>query len=592
MKKQRRSCFDSSRREFLATTLELAALCSQASLLGATRAFGQSGSTGGLKFFVNLSISGGLCSLGSYLSPTAKVANLGSLSESYQFPGYATAVAPSSVSNAGVERVLSNQPLFLVRTPVGSGLNSYQMPILWETLVPTNDGGTTSMKSLIEEECILLYGLESNPAHPLAAVMSLDPSPGGRTVGGYIANQHPLLIQAIVGSNGIKNFRSRQGTSVGNGGDDASAITELLKPYLPVCQLEDNGYNPMIQNECGNPSRRRWFLALREPMNRALLAMQNHHGPKLPSIEIAYSMAAQARLIVDQNSYAACVDEFLEASNRYLSLIHRLNGDPGGGIPTWFSTRLAGLTANGAGNTSISQESVRKVGNSISFSKPGELLSRATALDSLAYRFALIEVAIKKGLSSVLQMGLGDSLLLNYVQDQAPGVIQSDAHLLGALPNLCGAAALYTTINTLLLELKRSLIAAGLWNQTLIQLSTEFSRSQKPAGTGSDHNYEGAFSALFSGSIERFRIYGATRRSSDPNYPGYGGEGASGMTIGGNRLGFKDLGTSIANLYFQGSSLPSDLENLNQRYKAILKMENGKIVGTSNIPLLGAPEGG
>ncbi|MBU6153165.1 MAG: DUF1501 domain-containing protein [Bdellovibrionales bacterium] len=593
MKRSFNPNFSAPRREFLSSAIELAILCSQASILGSGRANAQGLSDGNLKFFVDLSIGGGLCPLGSYLSPTAKVDNLSDLSRPYKFPGYATSVHPSTEANASNERVLSGQSLYLVRTQVGAGNDIYRMPILWESMIPTSNGSPRPMKDLISNHCLLLYGLESNPAHPLAASLVLDPAPGGRTIGGYIANRNSLLIPAIVGTKGNRNFRSNQGTMTARGGDDQGALQDLLHPFLPGCRLEDSSssLNSMNPSECGNAARRKWFQELREPMNRALIAMKNHQKQKLPSIELVYDLVSQARLIVDQNSYADSLQDFINTSQRYLALIGKLDGsateDSGSSV---LSSSLAGLTTPQAGNPTITH-----VGAMTGFSaqNPRVLLTGATLHQSLAYRFALIEVAIRRNFSSVFQMGLGDSLNLNYQGSGFMRVIQSDAHSIGAVPNLFGAAALYTAVNTLLLELKRALISDNLWGQTLIHLSTEFSRTHKPDGTGSDHNDQGSFSALFSGKIEGFKIYGQTKwATQSENYPGYSGEGGSVMVIDGHRLGFKDLGTSIANLFYAGTAIPEDLATLNGRQKSLLEIANGKIVANSNnLTPLGTPEG-
>ncbi|MFV8259743.1 twin-arginine translocation signal domain-containing protein [Bdellovibrio bacteriovorus] len=135
-----------------------------------------------------------------------------------------------------------------------------------------------------------------------------------------------------------------------------------------------------------------------------------------------------------------------------------------------------------------------------------------TSPGSLAEGLALAEYVLKEGLVSTmnLQMGDPDSLMF---KDASNGVTArhmaiKDMHETGAIPGVLITTAYYRGLCAGMLELieqlkKSKVNGVDLWSETVIQVISEFNRTARTNGSGSDHGFNQMVTSVFSGAIQR-----------------------------------------------------------------------------------------
>lgn len=131
---------------------------------------------------------------------------------------------------------------------------------------------------------------------------------------------------------------------------------------------------------------------------------------------------------------------------------------------------------------------------------------------SLAEGLALAEYVLKEGLVSTLNLQMGDPTGL-IIKDASTGVdgtyvVAKDMHETGAIPGLLITTAYYRGLCAGIMELaeqlkKTSINGVDLWSETVIQVISEFDRSARASGSGSDHGFNQMVTSVFSGAIQQ-----------------------------------------------------------------------------------------
>ncbi|NUM57625.1 MAG: DUF1501 domain-containing protein [Bdellovibrionaceae bacterium] len=117
-----------------------------------------------------------------------------------------------------------------------------------------------------------------------------------------------------------------------------------------------------------------------------------------------------------------------------------------------------------------------------------------------------------------------------------------DMHGTGAMANIFIMNSYYRGLSAGLLELIDKLKAKNIWNKTLIQVSSEFGRSTRTDGSGSDHGFNQMVTSIFSGTYSAGPyLVGNISKSGHP------GEGY---------LGTQGVGVEIKNYNQKGRPTP------------------------------------
>lgn len=117
-----------------------------------------------------------------------------------------------------------------------------------------------------------------------------------------------------------------------------------------------------------------------------------------------------------------------------------------------------------------------------------------------------------------------------------------DMHGTGAMANIFIMNSYYRGLSAGLLELIDKLKAKNIWSKTLIQISSEFGRSTRTDGTGSDHGFNQMVTSIFSGAYG-----GGPYLVGNINKSGHPGEGY---------IGTQGIGAEIKNYNQKGRPTP------------------------------------
>lgn len=162
-----------------------------------------------------------------------------------------------------------------------------------------------------------------------------------------------------------------------------------------------------------------------------------------------------------------------------------------------------------------------------------------TSPDLLAEGLAMAEYIIKEGLVSSFNFQIGDPTNLT-LKDKENGAVNAhlaikDMHETGAVASLFIMNAYYRAIASGLLELIDQLKNTrknntDLWSETVVQIISEFNRTARSNGSGSDHGFNQMVTSAFSGAFNNGPIVVGNISKSGHN-EGYSGTQGIGAEI-------------------------------------------------------------
>jgi hypothetical protein len=116
--------------------------------------------------------------------------------------------------------------------------------------------------------------------------------------------------------------------------------------------------------------------------------------------------------------------------------------------------------------------------------------------------------------------------------------------------------------------------AENLFNNSMFNMLSEFSRSTRPNGVGTGHGYKGAVFSCFSGKVQSPIVIGNIGLETNQAGPipshGYWGAGAPLQSIGNRKLNPGNVASSIAAMVGIASPSPNNM--------SLVKVEGGSVV--------------
>ncbi|WP_374074010.1 hypothetical protein [Bdellovibrio bacteriovorus] len=165
-------------------------------------------------------------------------------------------------------------------------------------------------------------------------------------------------------------------------------------------------------------------------------------------------------------------------------------------------------------------------------------IQNMVAPGALSEGLALAEYVLKEGLVTSLNLQMGDPANV-LLKDAANGVQMAhtaikDMHETGAIPGLLITTAYYRALAAGLLELidqlkKAKVNGVDLWSETVVQVISEFNRSARANGSGSDHGFNQMVTSVYSGAIQNgpFVVGNIAKAGHGGGYTGTQGIGAA-----------------------------------------------------------------
>lgn len=183
------------------------------------------------------------------------------------------------------------------------------------------------------------------------------------------------------------------------------------------------------------------------------------------------------------------------------------------------------------------------------------IVKDTTTVKELASTFAAIEILITQNLTQVVTADLGILRGLSSNISTGKFDLPNDQRFTGNLVSTIGTTYLYRAILNCTEELIAQLDSRGLYKKTLIQFGSEFNRSPKVNGSGSDHGYLGCSTLLMSGMINGTSVIGNIKDDTSPSYGGTWGLAANHPITGAEQLPLRinDVALTVAAMLELGS---------------------------------------
>ncbi len=382
------------------------------------------------------------------------------------------------------------------------GLNA---PPFWQLQVPRAGGGLRPVSGLLDH-LLSLQGVNTSvDGHETCQRLHWQPVAGQQSRSAMAADNSDNPLPAVSVQTATYAFQSTRD-----------------KSYIPLAELEENPLSTLLQP----------FLATLPTAS--------------PSLQAALQRAESA-LDADATRWAPTASETQASQAAAFTLFQRGFGD----LESVFQQRVAvyrdlirrslsmHLPMPGFTDLPIGSTGGRDATYSLGAGAEGEPISTRDLRDifvaetnayGLAEQFVITEYLLREDLSRSLAIGAPPLSSLGGEGNPYDEQI-FDEHGTGVMVSVLLNAKYYAALSACLLELIDQLTAANIFDDTVIEVAGEFSRSALPEGEGSDHGWPGKVSSYYSGRIRGPHVIGNVYSTPpddsgfDP-YPGTWGYGA------------------------------------------------------------------
>lgn len=445
-------------------------------------------------------------------------------------------------------------------------IGDYYLPYLWSSTVPRASGGQRAIAELAQN-AMMIRGIHTSTAsHVASKQIQNRPNQGRGSLTGLNADNSTKPIPAI--SNGPDwNYLSEKGIASVGGGN----LNNILSPFTGL----SNGLSFGTNQD---------FKDMADTMITAIRDMKRNQSLK----SRAYFDDSQNAKKLFQTTFGNLSEIYNQLHDKYENLIlrslreHMLAGfdkDP-------LISRDAGYFYLDNGEKVMHDTDVRDSfvfgGTSLGSEGVTGINSADTNLGGLAAGFAIAEFMLVNKLTSTMTIN-GSSNITGFYRritsDSGgrrtnPASLHGlDAHFNGAVPTMFIHGKYQKAVAACMLEFFDQLKAAGIYDNTLFNLCTDFHRCGVKGGIGSDHGHEGSCLSLFGGLINGLQVGGnilvnATSGGGGRQYPGTWGQGAGVDLVGGRQLNVGNAASTVATILGVRTPKIND--------QSVVKMENGK----------------
>ncbi len=411
-------------------------------------------------------------------------------------------------------------------------IKGISMPWMWQFDLPTSSG-SVPMSELMNNMLMIRGVNVIIPEHTGAADKQFRPTGIPNTMTSLSGDVSSCPIP-FIGMNTTANpYTSKKNkTGVSSLNMSGNCLQNLLEPFIVNA--------PSLQNNLNS---------METLINQAIDRIESF----LTGIHSGFSLSKKAQtdaLTLIKKDFASLIHDFYPLKEKYLSLLQIATKAVPTGDPR---TRLNSINTH---SIMIDNTDLRVTLDASQYYN-GDYFG----IYLMAEQFAVIEFAIKNRLTTSIAAGL--SSFNNFGFDE-----HSTAPMISVLVNTLWNRGMATCVYELIDQLR----AAGMWENTVINITSEFGRSPRGDGIGSDHAPEATSITLLSGCLAGNEIIGNTKIDSGWNfYPGSWGSFANNPTFG--ILGQGHIASTIASLLKVESpvtSSPSLVTEINGRMKARL----------------------
>ncbi|MGE4131025.1 MAG: hypothetical protein AB7F86_05270 [Bdellovibrionales bacterium] len=422
------------------------------------------------------------------------------------------------------------------------------VPRLWSLSVPRPGGGLRPASELLSR-LLSIRGIDSlSAAHGGAQEFHQVAVTGSISLSSVTADRAPRskenpalnLLRATwlnPGPNAL--FRSSKGYSSFRHDIRSGASNELSAMFSGVRPVgPESGFTNQFINNLGQ---------LKSLISNAFAAQSPstsiYHKSLLDNSDSALKILTDSAV----TTFSALSSDWSQLYDKYDNL-----------IKTTLQQTYPGLNDKPVGRTATTDEERQtyQFGNGI---YAQTLNAEGTAVDlrrmlgdvdssRLAAQFAVMEFMVKNGICPSINVNLApfDNIRVNNSLVPMP----FDQHFVGVMPGVLLNSMYYLSLTACLLALMDAM--GTKLNDSLIYLGSEFNRSARINGSGSDHGAQAASVSLLSGRQSGFKLVGNILKDSagegSPYASGYKGTWGFGAPVGGEALSIVQVWGSVLHL--------------------------------------------
>ena len=323
--------------------------------------------------------------------------------------------------------------------------------------------------------------------HGLSNGRQVAPIIGGYSISGMLADVSTMPIPSVVDTSPAAGaFRSRKGLAVSplSFAEDARAratvnpIGTLLKPFAEF--------------RTGRAVHANDRARLQEQALSAIEAFGEKRGVASSALPKMYENAIN---LIDEKIISKSAD-WVSVVDKYRAIIKEALNPKTGTLPGIYDKAI---------KSSSSSMFRIDVNNLVASDDIRNLLNEKTNIASMAEGFAVMEVLLGVVTSSftlkmdeMVNLMVGSSLLR----------LAHDQHNVGSVVSTMYTTLYYRAMLGCLTEFVTSLKRRDIFDQTLIHISSEFNRTPRLDGSGSDHGFMAGNATLISGMLKQNTVIG------------------------------------------------------------------------------------
>jgi hypothetical protein len=415
--------------------------------------------------------------------------------------------------------------------PVTRNGVTLHMPHLWGSTIPVAGGGTVPMADLLTNMLIIRGVNMAQDGHATNFYKQTRPVNSAPSLDGRVADHSSAPVPAVGMPGGSAEvFKSEKGIGLVYTDDlwlYGNPLSKILAPFDAAPDAVPSGFM----------SRR---LAMETAVNQAMASLATEASQRMPGSENLYSLRNTAEQAL-KNGIGDVLGAYTRLRDKYQAIARAT-----------VALAMPGITDKPAYLTDLATYNAGKINQTIL--SPGSyyvrnpdlttLIGATTMINGLAESLAVAEYLILQGYSTSVSMGGGGIQgvrMIDYRESSNPGVSLGDSnegywytdeHGGGSVTGMILNSLHFRVLAACLYEFVQALKRAGLFNETVIQISSEFGRTPRKDESGSDHGWMAQSTSLISGVITRPTVLGNVRVDGSA----YGGDnpgswGAAALTM-------------------------------------------------------------
>lgn len=394
-------------------------------------------------------------------------------------------------------------------------VDGFKVPPLWLVDLPAPGGTTRKLKSLLSN-LLHIRGIDTNNAgHPASRLFQFMPLGAKVSLHGMVADQNARPFGAVnVNAEGYFFASTNKRSSV-TIGKSSNYLSELLEPFTSVTGQLSPQFAALVRRHRGD------LADLQRVIDSDVAAQRT-------VMEEVLNAKADARTLAAA-TFPALGPEWTRLKDKYENLVQRA-----------VHMTYPGVNDKPIGSTDTAGRELPyrfTAGLVLRMADLRTIVQSDTTVSGLAEAFAAAEFIVSQDLSNSIALGHGGLInLKNGTQDLTQDF---DEHSTGSMVSLFLNTLVFGAFGACLAEFIEALKGMNQFDQTVINVASEFNRSPRSVQSGSDHGFRGASSCLYSGAINAGPfvvgdiLRDASGGDSTNDYPGTWGYGAPLAASGG-----------------------------------------------------------